>query len=222
MDIEAFIKLLIDAEDFSADLLETEVLGLPSSKEIILALCEKDQFIRLIKGRVHKAEISLLVGELFDQLFRYNRSKDYLREQAREFLKKLEEELVGKIAPDTLTGSIKSKDYALDSDYQSTFPEPPKSAKIDSENNVIAMLSGCKSISWLSSSNYSDDEIEHIFDKFKLTRMECQVTCFRHALMGKPKEDFSTISMTLYGLDAAPMVQKIYSEALVKLSQFEV
>ena len=46
-------------------------------------------------------------------------------------------------------------------------------------------------------------------------------TCFRHALMGKTKEDFSAISMILYGLDAAPMVQKIYSEALVKLSQFD-
>ena len=221
VDLPSYIKLLVKEGEFTKTLIDQEVVGFPCSREILLALCEKDQFIKLVtNGCVNKAEINLLIGELYDQLFRYNRKKGYLQEPGRIFLKQLETELLEKMYGTICdSGEFERPEAETDNEEDPSL-EPSKSARVDSENSVIAMICGYIVPAWLSSCKYSDAQIEGIFFDMGLTRMEQQVVCYRHGIMNKSKEDFNTIAQALYNLDAAPMVQKIYTEALAKLVKF--
>jgi len=138
MDLASYIKLLLKDGKFSKDLINQEVTGFPCSREILLALCEKDQFIKLVtNGCTSKAEINLLIGELYEQLFRYNRKKDYLREPGKLFLEQLGIELLKKLPEPAISDFVRSLESVVETDNkENPYLDPATSAGVDRENSI--------------------------------------------------------------------------------------
>jgi len=143
MDLASYIKLLVTDGKITKDFIDQEVTGFPCSREILLALCEKDQFIRLVtNGCASKAEINLLTGELYDQLFRYNRKKDYLKEPGKLFLNQLGIELLERMSETTISDIGNSLESVAETDNKDNpYLDPTTSSRVDRENSVFRQKS---------------------------------------------------------------------------------